>query len=82
MNKLSEELQSEQYYINLLNEIIEEKDIEMKNYLQKGDNYTSFINEQSERLMNTTIELIRTREISFLEASSIIVEEWKEKTFK
>jgi len=82
MKELSEDLKDNQYYVELLDELIEEHNIELKNRLQKGDGYTQFIQEQSKMLMNNTINLVREREISFIEASSIAIDEWKEKIFK
>ena len=82
MEKLSEELKNEQYYLTLLDALIEENDMELKNRLQKGDLYTQFIQEQSKVLMENTITLIREKEVSFLEASQIVIKEWKEKTFQ
>tara|TARA_R110002111_G_scaffold184998_4_gene250830 strand:- start:1604 stop:1852 length:249 start_codon:yes stop_codon:yes gene_type:complete len=82
MEKLSEELKNEQYYLTLLDALIEENDMELKNRLQKGDLYTQFIQEQSKVLMGNTITLIRDKEVSFLEASQIVIKEWKEKTFQ
>ncbi|SFZ94857.1 hypothetical protein SAMN05428642_105138 [Flaviramulus basaltis] len=82
MEKLSEELKNEQYYLTLLDALIEENDMELKNRLQKGDLYTQFIQEQSKVLMENTIVLRRDKEVSFLEASQIVIKEWKEKTFQ
>ncbi len=82
MEKLSEELKNEQYYLTLLDALIEENDMELKNRLQKGDLYTQFIQEQSKVLMENTIALRRDKEVSFLEASQIVIKEWKEKTFQ
>ena len=82
MEKLSEELKNEQYYLTLLDALIEENDMELKNRLQKGDLYTQFIQEQSKVLMENTIALKRDKEVSFLEASQIVIKEWKEKTFQ
>tara|TARA_R110002050_G_scaffold271612_3_gene415125 strand:+ start:16802 stop:17050 length:249 start_codon:yes stop_codon:yes gene_type:complete len=82
MEKLSEELKNEQYYLTLLDALIEENDMELKNRLQKGDLYTQFIQEQSKVLMENTITLRRDKEVSFLEASQIVIKEWKEKTFQ
>tara|TARA_R110002096_G_scaffold111268_2_gene242936 strand:- start:448 stop:705 length:258 start_codon:yes stop_codon:yes gene_type:complete len=79
--ELSEDLKNNQYYVELLDELIEEKDMELKNRLQKGDGYTQFIQEQSKVLMNNTMDLVRDREVSFIEASSIAIEDWKERTF-
>ena len=82
MQELSEELKNEQYYLTLLDALIEENDMELKNRLQKGDLYTQFIQEQSKVLMENTITLRRDKEVSFLEASQIVIKEWKEKTFQ
>lgn len=81
MEELSEDLKDHQYYVELLNELLEENDMELKNRLQKGDKYTQFINDQSRLLMDKTIALIREREVSFIDASSKAIEEWKENTF-
>jgi hypothetical protein len=81
MEELSEGLKDHQYYGELLDALIEENDMELKNRLQIGDGYTRFIREQSKVLLDGTIELIRQRGISFSEASSIVLEGWKEKTF-
>lgn len=81
MEELSEGLKDHQYYYELLDVLIEENDMELKNRLQKGDGYTRFIQDQSKVLMDSTIEMVREREISFQEASSIVLEAWREKTF-
>lgn len=81
MEELSEDLKDHQYYTELLNELIEENDMELKNRLQKGDRYSKFINEQSRLLMDKTIALIKEQEVSFIEASSTVIEEWKGVTF-
>ena len=81
MEELSEELKDQQYYAKLLDELIEENNLELKNHLQKGDTYSQFIHEQSKLLLNDTIDIVRETEVSFLEASSIVIAQWKEKTF-
>lgn len=81
MEELSEDLKDHQYYTELLNELIEENDMELKSRLQKGDRYSQFINEQSRLLMDKTIALIKEQEVSFIEASSTVIEEWKGVTF-
>ncbi len=55
--------------------------MELKNRLQMGDGYTQFIRDQSKVLMDTTIELVREKGISFQEASDIALEGWRERTF-
>lgn len=81
MGTLPEELQDNQYYIELLDALIEENDMELKHRLQKADTYGRFVNEQSGILMDRTIEHIRENESSFPLASSIVLDEWKERTF-
>ena len=82
MEPLSEELQDNQYYVTLLDELIEENDLELKHRLQKEDTYARFINEQAGFLMDRTIDYIRENEVSFPLASSIVIEQWKERMFK
>lgn len=79
--ELSEGLKDHQYYNELLDALIEENDMELKNRLQRGDGYTQFIQERSKVLMDSTIEMVRDQGISFQEASSIVLEEWKERNF-
>ncbi len=81
MEALSEELQDNQYYVDVLDALIEENDMELKHRLQKADTYGSFINEQASLLMDKTIDHIREYESSFSIASSIILDEWKERMF-
>jgi hypothetical protein len=44
MEPLSEELQDNQYYVTLLDELVKENDLELKHRLQKADTYARFIN--------------------------------------
>lgn len=81
MEALSEELRDNQYYIELLDALVEENDMEMKHRLQKADTYARFINEQAGVLMDRTIDHIRENESSFPIASSIVLNEWKERMF-
>lgn len=81
MEELSERLKDHQYYYELLDALIEENDMELKNRLQIGDGYTQFIWDQSKVLMDTTIEMVREKGISFQEASDIALEGWRERTF-
>ena len=81
MEELSEGLKDHQYYYELLDALIEENDMELKHRLQIGDGYTQFIRDQSKVLMDTTIELVREKGISFQEASDIALEGWRERTF-
>jgi len=81
MEALSEELQDNQYYVALLDALVEENDMEMKHRLQRADTYGRFINEQASVLMDKTIDYIREENSSFPVASSIVLEEWKERLF-
>jgi len=81
MEALSEELRDNQYYIELLDALVEENDMEMKHRLQKADTYARFINEQAGVLMDRTIDHIRENETSFPIASSIVLDEWKGRMF-
>jgi hypothetical protein len=81
MEPLSEELQDNQYYVALLDELVEENDIELKHRLQKADTYAQFINDQAGLLMDKTIDYIKSNEVSFVLASNIVVEQWKERMF-
>ena len=81
MKALTEELQDNQHYVALLDALVEENDIEMKNRLQKADTYGRFINEQAGILMDKTIDHIREENASFQIASSIVLEEWKDRIF-
>lgn len=81
MEPLSEELKDNQFYVSLLDELIEENDHSLKHRLQKADTYARFINEQAGLLMDQTIEYIRENETSFSIASSALIEEWKERMF-
>jgi hypothetical protein len=82
MEPLSEELKDNQYYVSLLNALIEENDMELKHRLQKADTYTTFINEQAGLLMDETIDYIEKKEVEFPIASSIVVEQWKVRMFQ
>lgn len=82
MEELSEDLKSNLYYIDSLDVLIEENDMQIKNRLQVSDDYTNFLKEQSQLLMKETIDLIKEKEISFLEASSTVIDEWKTRTFR
>ena len=81
MEPLSEELKDNQYYVSLLDELIEENDQALKHRLQKADTYARFINEQAGLLMDGTIDYIRENETSFSIASSTLIEQWKERMF-
>lgn len=81
MEALSEELRDNQYYIELLDALVEENDMEMKHRLQKADTYARFINEQAGVLIDRTIDHIRENETSFPIASSIVLDEWKGRMF-
>jgi hypothetical protein len=81
MEELSEGLKDHQYYYELLDALIEENDMELKNRLQMGDGYTQFIQDQSRVLMDSTIEMVREKGVSFQESSTIVLEGWKERTF-
>lgn len=82
MEPLSEELQDNQYYVTLLDELVKENDLELKHRLQKADTYAQFINEQAGLLMDKTVTYIRENEVSFSLASSMVIEQWKERMFK
>ena len=82
MEPLSEELQDNQYYVTLLDELVKENDLELKHRLQKADTYARFINEQAGLLMDNTVNYIRENEVSFSLASSMVIEQWKERMFK
>lgn len=81
MEPLSEELKDNQYYVSLLDELIEENDHTLKHRLQKADTYARFINEQAGLLMDQTIDYIRENETSFSIASTTLIEQWKERMF-
>ncbi len=81
MEPLSEELQDNQYYVTLLDELVEENDMELKHRLQKADTYGRFINEQAGLLMDDTIVYQKENEVSFSLASSMVVGQWKEHMF-
>jgi len=81
MEQLPKELKDNQYYVELLDALIEENDLALKNRLQKADTYATFVNDQAGILMDRTIECIREKEISFLAASEIAVANWKERMF-
>ena len=81
MEPLSEELKDNQYYVSLLDELIEENDHTLKHRLQKADTYARFINEQAGLLMDQTIDYIRENETSFSIASSTLIEQWKDRMF-
>ena len=81
MEPLSEKLQDKQYYIELLDSLIEENDMEIKHRLQKADTYSRFIGEQAAVLMDKTTDYIRENESSFAIASSIILENWTTRMF-
>ena len=81
MEPLPKELQDNQYYVSVLDALIEENDMAIKQRLQKADTYAQFINEQAGKLMDETIELIRVNEISFLEASTMALDNWKQRMF-
>lgn len=81
MEPLSEELKDNQYYVSLLDELIEENDHALKHRLQKAATYARFINEQAGLLMDQTIEYIRENETSFSIASSTLIAQWKERMF-
>lgn len=82
MEPLSEELKDNQYYVSLLDELIEENDLELKHRLQKADTYAKFIKEQAGLLMDETIAYIRKNEVDFPNASSVVIEQWKERMFR
>ncbi len=82
MEPLSEELRDNQYYVSLLDELIEENDLQLKHRLQKADTYAKFINEQAGLLMDETIDYIGKKEVAFPIASSVVVEQWKERMFR
>ncbi|NYJ28222.1 hypothetical protein [Allomuricauda sp. ARW1Y1] len=82
MEPLSEELRDNQYYVALLDTLIEENDLELKHRLQKADTYAKFINEQAGLLMDETVDYIRKKEVAFPIASSAVVEQWKERMFQ
>ncbi|KKM28000.1 hypothetical protein LCGC14_1569060 [marine sediment metagenome] len=81
MEHLSEELKDNQYYVELLDALVEENDMQLKHRLQKADTYARFINEQAGLLMDETIEYIREREVAFPIASETVVARWKERMF-
>ena len=81
MNDLSEDLKNNLYYLDILDALIEEYNIELKNSYQLRDEYTEFIQNESARLMDDTVKLIREKEVSFIQASASVIEDWKQKTF-
>jgi len=81
MNELSEDLKNNLYYLEIIDALIEEYNIELKNSYQLRDEYTEFIQNESARLMDDTVKLIREKEISFIQASATVIEDWKEQTF-
>ena len=82
MEPLSEELKDNQYYVSLLDALIQENDLELKHRLQKADTYAKFINEQAGLIMDETIDYIGKNEVPFPIASSVVVEQWKERMFR
>ena len=81
MEPLSEELKDNQYYVSLLDTLIEENNHELKHRLQKADTYAQFINDQAGILMDETITNIKENEVSFSLASTLAVDKWKERMF-
>jgi len=81
MNELSDDLKNNLYYLDIIDALIEEYNIELKNSYQLRDEYTEFIQNESARLMDDTVKLIREKEVSFIQASASVIEDWKEKTF-
>lgn len=82
MEPLSEELKDNQYYVELLDVLVEENDMQLKHRLQKADTYAQFINEQAGLLMDETIDHIREKEVTFPIASATVVAQWKERMFQ
>ncbi|RIV68963.1 hypothetical protein [Flagellimonas aequoris] len=82
MEPLSEELKDNQYYVSLLDALIEENDMELKHRLQKADTYARFINEQAGLLMDETIDHIEKNEVAIPIASSLVIQQWKERMFR
>ena len=81
MEPLSEELRDNQYYVSLLDELIEENDLALKHRLQIADTYARFVNDQAGLLMDNTIAYIKENEVSFSLASSVVIDQWKERMF-
>ncbi len=81
MEPLSEELRDNQYYVSLLDELIEENDLALKHRLQIADTYAQFINDQASLLMDNTITYIKENGVSFSLASSAVLGQWKERMF-
>ena len=81
MNDLSEDLKNNLYYLDIIDALIEEYNIELKNSYQLRDEYTEYIQNESARLMDDTVKLIREKEVSFIQASTSVIEDWKQKTF-
>lgn len=82
MEPLSEDLKDNQYYVTLLDELVEENDLNLKHRLQKADTYAQFINDQASLLMDETIAYIRENEVPFPIASRSVLEQWKDRMFK
>lgn len=81
MEALSEELMDHRMYVELMDELVEENDMEMKHRLQKADTYGRFINEQASVLMDRAIDFTREENVAFPIASAIILAAWKEEMF-
>ncbi|WP_251805977.1 hypothetical protein KCTC52924_03514 [Arenibacter antarcticus] len=82
MESISIELKDNQYYITLLDQLIEETDMSLKHRLQKADTYARFINEQAGLLKDQTIDYVSENDVSFQIASSHVIELWKGRMFK
>lgn len=81
MQLIPKELQDDEYYIFLLDTLIKDNDHSLKHRLQKADTYAMFIKEQAGILTQDTENYMQEKEVTFLEASRKIVEQWKQRMF-
>lgn len=79
---LSDALKKEQYYYKLLDDLISENNLKMKNELQTGDNYEEFISNKSQKILDRVIKLMETKEIPYLNAEQIIIKEFIDNNYK
>lgn len=82
MDNISSDLAKEQYYYTLIDALITEHDLELKNRLQTEDRYEDYVSEHASKLLDDVIAIRDEKNIEYLNAEQIALEAFKAQYFK
>lgn len=77
-NKISEDLENNHNFFQIIDSFIEENNMELKKLLETEDKYRQFVVEKSQELTRNILELIHTAGLQYSDALEIACVDMKE----